>query len=409
MRPKPLKTKQEIKEIENRHPINKANNDWFDKIYRKSKADRSRTVAQTSLKAFDIFCESQGMEKHPDSGVKYAYIPKMIEQYKIWYNPKPNPEILVRPDIDSICKSLDNFVGFLDEEHEEIIISTNKFTGKETHFKKKSPKTISLYFSWIKLYLRSVHGIKIATEDIKDMITFPNQKKYQREAMTLKQLKAIMSNASPLRRALYYVLVSSGMRLGEALTLTKNNLYLNESPVRVKLFAENTKTDEERETYLSSEAIEKLKPFLEHLKDNERIFKGTDDLSQDVVHEDRLFGYLREKLGFTEKYRGSIRYKVRLHGLRSYFHTKASQKHSTEYANSLDGHTGYLEQYYALTPERRAEMYRELEPELLIESVKVEADHTKDKIINTLQEQMEKLQDEMQRIMKTPNRIEMTQ
>lgn len=68
--------------------------------------------------------------------------------------------------------------------------------------------------------------------------------------MTLQQLKAIMSNTSPQRRALYYVLVSSGMRLGEALTLTKNNLFLNESPVRVKLFAENTKTHEKRETNL---------------------------------------------------------------------------------------------------------------------------------------------------------------
>ena len=253
----------------------------------------------------------------------------MLEQYKIWYNPKPNPEVLVRPDIDSICRSLDKFVGFLDEEHEDIIISTDKFIGKETHFKKKSPKTISLYFSWINLYLRTVHGIKIATEDIKDIITFPNQKKYQREDMTLKQLKIIMSNASPLRRSLYYVLVSSGMRLGEALTLTKNNLFLNESPVRVKLYAENTKTDEERETYISSETIEKLKPFLENLKDDESIFKSTGVIDQNVIHEDRLFGYLREKLGFTEKYRGSIRYKVRIHGFRSYFHTNASQKHST--------------------------------------------------------------------------------
>jgi len=31
MRPKPLKLKQEIKEIENRHPINKADNDLHDK------------------------------------------------------------------------------------------------------------------------------------------------------------------------------------------------------------------------------------------------------------------------------------------------------------------------------------------------------------------------------------------
>ncbi len=51
--------KKLIKEVENKHPINKADNDWLDKIYRKSKADRSRIVAQTSLKAFDIFCESR--------------------------------------------------------------------------------------------------------------------------------------------------------------------------------------------------------------------------------------------------------------------------------------------------------------------------------------------------------------
>ena len=397
MRPKPLKSKQQLKDIENKHPINKADNDWLDKIYRKSKADRSRTVAQTSLKAFDIFCKSQGMEKYPDLGVKYAYIPKMMEQYLKWYNPKPNPEILVRPDIDSICRSLDTFVGFLDEEHEDIVISINKFTGTETYFKKKSPKTIQLYFSWIKLYLRSVHGIKSASEDVKDLITFPNQIKYQREALTLKQLKAIMSNASPQRRALYYVLVSSGMRLGEALTLTKNNLFLNESPVKVKLFAENTKTNEERETYLSSEAIEKLKPFLENLEGDERIFKGTGDLSEDVVREDKIFGYLREKLGYAEKYKGSIRYKVRIHGFRSYFHTKASQKHSTEYANSLDGHTGYLQQYYALTPERRAEMYRELEPELLIESVKIHNDEVKDKEFAQLKDDMMAMKEELER------------
>ena len=51
---------------------------------------------------------------------------------------------------------------------------------------------------------------------------------------------------------------------------------------------------------------------------------------------------------------------------------KASQKHGTEYANALDGHSGYLEQYYRITLNRRGEMYQELEQDLLIESVPVE-------------------------------------
>jgi len=204
--------------------LNKADLDWLDKIHRKSKADRSRTVAEISLKTFDRFCKDQGIERHPDKEVTYAYVPKMIEQFQIWYNPKPDPQKYVRPDINSICSVLDSFVGFMDESHEDIIISVNKKTGNETILKKKSPKTIQLYFSWIKLYLRSVHGIKISSEDVRDLITFPNQAKYQREALTLKQLKAIMENSSSRRRCLYYILISSGMRVGEALTLTPKNI-----------------------------------------------------------------------------------------------------------------------------------------------------------------------------------------
>jgi len=44
--------------------LNKADLEWLDKIHRKSKADRSRTVAEISLKTFDRFCKDQGMERH---------------------------------------------------------------------------------------------------------------------------------------------------------------------------------------------------------------------------------------------------------------------------------------------------------------------------------------------------------
>ena len=257
-------------------------------------------VAEVALKTFDLFCKEQGM-KRADKDVIYGYIPRMVEQFKAWYNPKLDPQKYVRPDINSICKVLDRFVGFMDEGHEDIIISENKQTGNTTHFKKKSPKTTQLYFSWVKMYLRTVHDIRISSEDVKELVAFPNQVKYQREALTLKQLKAIMENSSSKRRCLYYILVSSGMRLGDALTLTPANIFLKENPVRVKLYAENTKTNEERETYLSAEAVEKLKPFLENLKEDERIFPTTGNIVKDVVYEDRVFDYLRKKLGYNEK------------------------------------------------------------------------------------------------------------
>ena len=54
--------------------------------------------------------------------------------------------------------------------------------------------------------------------------------------------------------------------------------------------------------------------------------------------------------------------------MRSYFHTQASIVHDEQYANALDGHQGYLMQYYRLSAEKRAELYRELEPHLLVYS-----------------------------------------
>jgi integrase len=388
---------------------NQENDEWLDKMYRSSKSNRTKVVAQTTLKVFDLFCKDQGMERHQDPDLEYGYIPKMIEQYLIWFNPKPNPEVLVRPEIEKIGKSLDRFVGFMDEDREDILISKN------ATFKKKSPKTIAVYFGFLKSYLRYVHSVKLSTDDIKDFVTFPKEIKYQRQALTLKQLKAIMNNASAKRRALYYVLASSGMRVGEALTLTKRNIHMEENPVRITIDAENTKTNEDRETYISSEAVEKLIPILETVKDEDSTFfmPQGGDLDYYVIREDKIFGYLREKLGIIEatklginpkdsswlqKYKNSVRHKVRIHGFRSHFHTLASRKHSTEYANALDGHSGYLPQYYTLTPEKRAQMYKELEPELYIESVKMESDKTKDKIIEGLTEQMAKMEAKMSRI-----------
>ena len=165
--------------------------DWLDQMYRKSSSSRTRTVAKTSLNTFDLFCKKQGFSRD-----------RIIKQYDTWYNPKPNPDELVRPDIRSICLSLDKFVSFMGNDQE--------FEDGHT-CKKKSFKTTTLYFSFVKSYLRICHGIKLSTDDIKDYVTFPKQRRDPRIPISLKQLKQIMNNANPRRKALYYILISSGM------------------------------------------------------------------------------------------------------------------------------------------------------------------------------------------------------
>ena len=352
--------------------------DWLEQVRRSAGSLRSVNVAKASLRMFELFCKNQGLTES-----------QMIESYQEMLKIDDKKR---EPDIRSVCLSLDKFIQFLDQDHDEIILRQDLMPMK---FKKKSPKTIKTYFGFIKSYLRKCHAVKLSTEDIKDYMIFPKLRKEPRKAISLKILKKILNKASPERKAIYYTLISSGMRIGEVLTLTKENFHLNENPVRITIKANATKTKEGRETYVTSEALEKIKPLLEGKKDKEKIFTRIDDIDKAVIYEEGMFANLRERLGLLERYDDSIRFVVNLHCFRAYFHTKASQKHGSDYANALDGHGSYLKQYYRETPEERAKKYKELEPNLFIESIKMEADNTKDKIIEDLQDQMKLMQDAM--------------
>lgn len=352
--------------------------EWLDRMFRKSESNGTRCCAKTSLNAFDYFCQKQ-------LGLNGQSMPQMIKKYQYWFNQD-------KSDIRSICMSLDKFVNFLNKDHDDIVVNTN------ATFKAKQPKTIKLYFGFVKSYLRICHGIKLTTEDIQDYVQFPKQRKEPRQPISIETLKLLFGKCDRERRALYYVLVTSGMRLGEGLSLKKSNFHLNERPVRVTLLAEDTKTKESRETYITSEALEKLKPILDLKKDHEYLFHNCDDVENAVKREVRYFMGLRKRLGLTERYSNSVRAVVNIHSFRAYFHTKASQKHGSDYANALDGHGAYLKQYYREDPRERAEKYLSLEPHLLIESVNVESDKTKDALIDTLQENLKKLQDKVLRM-----------
>ena len=355
--------------------------DWFEDISRKSGSERSVNVAKASLRMFYYFCHSQQLTET-----------LMIERYQA---------LAKEGDIRSICLSLNKFVQFLNEDHEDILLNE---IGNRT-FKKKSFKSIENYFGFLKTHLRKCHGIKLTIEDVKDYVTFPRQIKEPRKPITEKAIKSILTYSTPLRRALYLVLISSGMRIGECLALTKANFHLDENPVRITLDAETTKTKEGRDTFISSEAVDRLMPFIEKKGDNETVFTDYDTNYKALLHEERYFSELRLRIGekekgksiFLERYHNSNRFIINIHAFRAYFHTKASNKHGTDYANALDGHGAYLKQYYRETPEERAKKYKELEPELFIESKKLEAEKTKDKIIEGLQNEMIELRAKFER------------
>jgi len=353
--------------------------DWLDRLYRKSNSNRTVRVAKTSMAIFDYFCE--------DMGTTRSKIEQEMRE-KMAMNP---------PDVRNVCLILDRYVNWLTKDHLDIKRKSNMKNQQAIRFKKKAPRTIDNYFVFLKSYLRLVAGVRLATEDIRDYVQFPKVRNVARKALPLDTIKIIFQTASVERRALYYVLVTSGVRIGEALALTKENFHVNENPIRISLDAEFTKEKEDRETYITSEAWDKVKPIYEKKGNNEPLFTRLTDIDAAVVQEDQYFGYLRSKLGLTERYKNSSRFVANIHALRSYFHTNASRKHGVEYANALDGHGAYLKQYYRLTEDERAQMYRELEPDLFIEASLTEADRTKDGIIADLKKRIELLEDGQKR------------
>ena len=185
------------------------------------------------MNIFDQFCQNE-------TGLNGKSKDTAIEQYRLWFKPKKEKDedgdkYYPEPNIQAIFLSLKKFVKFMQEDHKDIVFWTNPKTGYDHTFKKKSLVTIKLYFGFVKTYLRIVHSIKLTNEDIKDFRMLEKPPKEARQPIPFELIKTFVNNADPRRRCMYLCLASSGMRIGELLSLKKSNLHLKENPARITL------------------------------------------------------------------------------------------------------------------------------------------------------------------------------
>lgn len=292
---------------------------------------------------------------------------------------------------------------------ESTIAQLKKTKGKEKfrflqdyidhlHELSKSQKTILVYFSWVKLYLRRAKGIELYNEDVKDLVMLPKVPTIQRKPLTMEIMKTILDNSKETQKALYLTLLSSGMRLREALSLRKCDFDFSSDPVRVTIQAQFTKDREERGTFISSEARDIVLRISRGLGPNEQVFTTQEDLQKAVFNEEKVFDRIRKNCGFEEKYSRTGRNKVNIHAFRAFFITTAAQVIDHFFAHALAGHHAYLEQYYRLTPEQQSNFYKKLETSLLV--------YGSAEIVASQNDQIEKLTAEKSMLEKRVERIE---
>jgi integrase len=242
----------------------------------------------------------------------------------------------------------------------------------------------------LKGYLR-YYGFKITSDDIKDNITLPRVIEEERSPLTREQLQLIINNQTGLRKAMYLVMSSSGMRVSETLQIRKRDFdFETFSRSMIRLPAKITKTKKPRITFISKEANLALAQHIKRISDDSFVFNPKNRKLDGIrLSELQIFGRLREKLAFTQKYDSGI-FKISLGGsMRSWFVTKCNRV-DYGFGHALAGHDQYMKRYDRLTTEDKAELY--LKSEKLLQVFDY-ADEDQEKKIDELQQQLQELQD----------------
>ena len=257
--------------------------------------------------------------------------------------------------------------------------------------------TIRVAFSNIRKYLFHL-GVKTNEQDIKEYLRFGKKSKEHRHPLSQMEYRRIIDGLSrhPIVQALFLGLGSSGMRIGEALSLKKKDLDLTGQRIKVIIPA-NTKTRTGRVTYLSLETEKILRPHLENIGIDDYVF-ATNDSKDNSSSVRTMLARLVDKLELVDRYQSNNIRKITTHSFRAYFFTKAARMHGENYAHKITGHGGYLMQYDRMTEDEKLEMYLQLEPELAVyEQTKNELELCKlrDKVeeIHVLKQEVQKLRE----------------
>lgn len=183
------------------------------------------------------------------------------------------------------------------------------------------------------------------------------------EVPTNSTLKKILIHMSIHGKALFLVLVSSGMRIGECLRLKLSDI--NETKINIR--GEYTKTGNPRVSYISDEAKEYLNEWLKvrqkYLVEASarsvvrpqyiKPFKGKS------IEDDRIFPFdantahaiwnnaLKKSLNGEMQQVGMIkRYLIHPHVLRKFFRSRMATLIPVDIVEALMGHEGYLTDVY---------------------------------------------------------------
>jgi len=252
------------------------------------------------------------------------------------------------------------------------------------------PKTCSPYKNWVMTWL-TMADVEIKRSQARLITSKTPYPEVMTESTVLSHdlIATILARGDPPLhlKALILVLASSGMRLGEALSLTADDIDFAASPVTISVRRSvgrrTPKSGQRRITFCTSEAAAVLQEWMDQrdtwlanklraIEIRKTTILNYDRIQKDPAKEFRVFPISRQDAAKTfytavERATGQAfldgttgRHQIHLHSFRSYFNTtlKRAGGNADVIAEQLIGHRGYLGGVYdKIGIEEKAALY----------------------------------------------------
>jgi integrase len=307
----------------------------------------------TDYKAVDIFLSSILRNSLRS---KYAYqsglvhFQKFLEQKYPRYDIQTIPKSLSNKELD-LYTLLDEFVSYLMKEVPNL-----------------TSNSIKLYMAAMRSYL-AYYDIDVIPSKFKRKVKMPKQYREDEEPLDVSDIRKILLSCSNRRlKAYLLVLASGGMRAVEALAIRLKDIDFTVSPTKIHIRKEYSKTKTSRDIYVSDEATQYLKQWINWKYNNEeRPRTREDDDLVFTVYMTRApttlyvkilseFEKLLSVVGLDERKDGKQRRrKITLHSLRRFVKTVISDQTNTDYSEWFLGHN--KSPYYTKKEPERREIY----------------------------------------------------
>lgn len=275
-----------------------------------------------------------------------------------------------------------------------------------------APMTAKKYPNVVMQWLEH-HDIEIADKkrkEIKNRQRPARPVSLQEQHITIPMIQKILEFSLPQMRALIMVLESSGMRIGETLKLKVENIKMDETPARIHIPGEITKTGMPRNVFVSSECKPILEDWLRYREEYISKKKGSRDYR---INDGTVFPFSTraaiemwtvslQKAGLYKRDETTNRLTLHPHSLRKFYRrvlpTGSKNPKAIEMVEQLMGHAGYLQGvYHNVEIDELSAFYQDAEHSLFINRPIVIKDPEAEEAISRMRIENTALKSELER------------